>query len=78
MGMSIGYGPFTNETLVGEALAPFRHRVVIAPMFGFKLESGQQRGIDSRPAHIREVAEVLLGRLKSRCHRSAAPTRFSP
>jgi aryl-alcohol dehydrogenase-like predicted oxidoreductase len=58
------YGPFTNEELVGEALAPFRDRVVIATKFGFKLESGQQRGLDSRPAHIREVAEASLKRLK--------------
>jgi aryl-alcohol dehydrogenase-like predicted oxidoreductase len=58
------YGPFTNEELVGKALAPFRDRVAIATKFGFKLESGQQRGLDSRPAHIREVAEASLKRLK--------------
>ena len=58
------YGPFTNEELVGEALAPVRDRVVIATKFGFKLESGQQRGLDSRPTHIREVAEASLKRLK--------------
>jgi len=58
------YGPFTNEELVGEALAPFRDRVAIATKFGFKLESGQQRGLDSRPSHIREVAEASLKRLK--------------
>jgi aryl-alcohol dehydrogenase-like predicted oxidoreductase len=58
------YGPFINEELVGEALAPFRDRVVIATKFGFKFESGQQRGLDSRPAHIREVAEASLKRLK--------------
>jgi aryl-alcohol dehydrogenase-like predicted oxidoreductase len=58
------YGPFTNEELVGEALAPFRHRVVIATKFGFKLETGQQRGVDSRPAHVKEVAEASLKRLK--------------
>ena len=58
------YGPFTNEQLVGEALAPVRDQVVIATKFGFKLESGQQRGLDSRPAHIREVAEASLKRLK--------------
>jgi aryl-alcohol dehydrogenase-like predicted oxidoreductase len=58
------YGPFTNEELVGEALAPFRHQVVIATKFGFKFESGAQRGLDSRPAHIKEVAEASLKRLK--------------
>jgi aryl-alcohol dehydrogenase-like predicted oxidoreductase len=58
------YGPFTNEELVGDALAPFRDQVVIATKFGFKFESGGQRGLDSRPAHIREVAEASLKRLK--------------
>jgi aryl-alcohol dehydrogenase-like predicted oxidoreductase len=58
------YGPFTNEELVGAALAPFRDRVVIATKFGFKLETGQQRGVDSRPAHVKEVAEASLKRLK--------------
>lgn len=58
------YGPFTNETLVGEALAPFRDRVMIATKFGFKIEDGKQAGLDSRPAHIREVAEASLKRLK--------------
>jgi aryl-alcohol dehydrogenase-like predicted oxidoreductase len=58
------YGPFTNEELVGEALAPFRGRVAIATKFGFKLEEGQQRGLDSRPAHIKDVADASLGRLK--------------
>jgi aryl-alcohol dehydrogenase-like predicted oxidoreductase len=58
------YGPFTNEELVGEALAPFRDRVVIATKFGFKFEPGGQRGLDSRPAHIKEVAEASLKRLK--------------
>jgi aryl-alcohol dehydrogenase-like predicted oxidoreductase len=58
------YGPFTNEVLVGEALAPFRDRVVIATKFGFKFESGGQRGLDSRPAHVKEVAEASLGRLE--------------
>ena len=58
------YGPFTNEELVGEALAPFRDRVAIATKFGFKLESGQQRGLDSRPDHIKDVAEASLKRLK--------------
>src|SRR5207247_6594209 len=58
------YGPFTNEELVGEALAPFRGRVVIATKFGFKFgPDGKQIGVDSRPEHIREVAEASLKRL---------------
>src|SRR6187455_658789 len=57
------YGPFTNEELVGEALAPFRDRVVIATKFGFKIENGKQAGLDSRPSHVREVAEAALKRL---------------
>src|SRR5881396_1776812 len=57
------YGPFTNEELVGEALAPVRDHVVIATKFGFKFESGKQSGLDSRPAHIKEVAEASLRRL---------------
>ena len=56
------YGPFTNEELVGEALAPFRDHVVIATKFGFTFEPS--RGLDSRPAHIRAVAEASLKRLK--------------
>jgi aryl-alcohol dehydrogenase-like predicted oxidoreductase len=61
------YGPFTNEELVGEALAPFRKQVAIATKFGFKLdpETGKQAGLDSRPAHIKEVAEASLKRLKT-------------
>ena len=61
------YGPFTNEELVGEALAPFRGKVVIATKFGFKLDpnTGKQAGLDSRPAHIKEVAEASLKRLKT-------------
>jgi aryl-alcohol dehydrogenase-like predicted oxidoreductase len=60
------YGPFTNEELVGEALAPCRDRVVIATKFGFKLSlDGKQIGTDSRPDHIREVAEASLKRLKT-------------
>jgi aryl-alcohol dehydrogenase-like predicted oxidoreductase len=59
------YGPFMNEELVGEALAPFRGRVVIATKFGFKFgPKGEQSGQDSRPAHIKEVAEASLKRLK--------------
>jgi aryl-alcohol dehydrogenase-like predicted oxidoreductase len=61
------YGPFTNEELVGEALAPFRNRVVIATKFGFKFDTntGKQTGTDSRPEHIKEVAEASLKRLKT-------------
>jgi aryl-alcohol dehydrogenase-like predicted oxidoreductase len=59
------YGPFTNEELVGEALGPFRDQVVIATKFGFKFEGGKQAGLDSRPAHIREVADASLKRLKT-------------
>jgi aryl-alcohol dehydrogenase-like predicted oxidoreductase len=61
------YGPFTNEELVGEALAPLREQVVIATKFGFKLDpaTGKQAGLDSRPAHIKEVAEASLKRLKT-------------
>ena len=61
------YGPFMNEELVGEGLAPFRERVVIATKFGFKLDpkSGRSIGVDSRPEHIKEVAEASLKRLKT-------------
>ena len=60
------YGPFTNEELVGEALAPFRDQVVIATKFGFKLSpEGKQIGVDSRPEHIKEVAEASLKRLRT-------------
>jgi aryl-alcohol dehydrogenase-like predicted oxidoreductase len=61
------YGPFTNEELVGEALAPFREQVVIATKFGFKLDpnTGKQAGLDSRPEHIKEVAEASLTRLRT-------------
>lgn len=61
------YGPFTNEELVGEALAPFREQVVIATKFGFKLDpsTGKQAGLDSRPQHIKEVAEASLKRLRT-------------
>ena len=61
------YGPYTNEELVGEALAPFRKQVVIATKFGFKIDpaSGKQVGLDSRPAHIKEAAEGSLKRLKT-------------
>src|SRR6478736_5526026 len=59
------YGPFTNEELVGEALAPFRGRVVIATKFGWKIENGKQAGLDSRPGHIKEVADASLRRLRT-------------
>ena len=60
------YGPFKNEELVGEALAPLRDQVVIATKFGFKIApNGEQVGVDSRPEHIREVAEASLKRLKT-------------
>jgi len=59
------YGPFTNEELVGEALAPVRDQAVIATKFGFKFEGGKQAGLNSQPAHIREVAEASLKRLKT-------------
>ncbi|HKW41587.1 MAG TPA: aldo/keto reductase [Gemmatimonadales bacterium] len=59
------YGPFANEELVGEALSPFRGRVVIATKFGFKFgPKGEQVGLDSRPEHIKQVAEASLKRLK--------------
>jgi aryl-alcohol dehydrogenase-like predicted oxidoreductase len=60
------YGPFTNEELVGEALAPFREQVVIATKFGFDFDSeGAQQGLNSRPEHIKQVAEASLKRLKT-------------
>jgi aryl-alcohol dehydrogenase-like predicted oxidoreductase len=61
------YGPFTNEELVGEALSPYRGRVVIATKFGFKPDPGggaRWSGLDSRPEHIRQVAEASLRRLR--------------
>jgi aryl-alcohol dehydrogenase-like predicted oxidoreductase len=61
------YGPYVNEELVGEALAPVRDRVIIATKFGFKIDpaTGQQVGLDSRPDHIREVADASLRRLRT-------------
>src|SRR3974390_389553 len=58
------YGPFTNEELVGEALAPFRSQVVIATKFGFDCEAGKQGGLNSQPDHIRKVVDASLKRLK--------------
>jgi len=60
------YGPFVNEEIVGEALAPYRDRVVIATKFGFAIDaSGKQAGLNSRPEHIKEVAEASLKRLRT-------------
>jgi len=60
------YGPFTNEELVGEALAPVRRQVAIATKFGFKFgPDGSQHGVDSRPEHVKAVAEASLKRLKT-------------
>jgi len=61
------YGPFTNEELVGEALAPLRDQVVIATKFGFDIDPGtrKQRGVSSRPEHIRQVADASLKRLRT-------------
>src|SRR5678809_74098 len=61
------YGPFKNEELLGEALSPIRDQVVIATKFGFKLDPTGERtwvGVDSRPEHIKQVAEASLKRLK--------------
>jgi len=70
------YGPFANEELLGEALAPFREQVVIATKFGF--ESGKvEAGLNSKPAHIKQVAEAALKRLKTNviCFTSTGSTR---
>lgn len=58
------YGPYTNEELVGEALAPFKGQVAIATKFGFQIPRDEKRSLNSRPEHIREVAEASLARLK--------------
>jgi aryl-alcohol dehydrogenase-like predicted oxidoreductase len=61
-----GYGPFTNEILVGEAIEPIRDHIVVATKFGFRLdENGQMVGLDSRPEHIRDVVEASLKRLRT-------------
>ena len=60
-----GYGPYTNEKLVGAALEPLRKNVTIATKFGFKLENNQITGVDSRPENIRAVAEASLKRLRT-------------
>jgi aryl-alcohol dehydrogenase-like predicted oxidoreductase len=59
------YGPYANEEMVGEALAPLRDQVVIATKFGFNIVEGKQSGLNSRPEHIKEVAEASLKRLKT-------------
>ena len=73
------YGPFTNEELVGEALAPFREQVVIATKFGFDIDpkTGKQRGLDSRPEHIKAGRRGLAQAAQDRCHRPvlSAPRR---
>jgi aryl-alcohol dehydrogenase-like predicted oxidoreductase len=79
------YGPHINEALVGEALAPFRGKVAIATKFGFKPDAdGKWTDLDSRPEHIREVAEASLKRLKVNAidlfyqHRASALARSDP
>lgn len=57
------YGPYTNEEIVGEALAPFRNEVIIATKFGFNIEEGKMNGVNSRPDHIRKAVEGSLKRL---------------
>ena len=59
------YGPFVNEELVGEALAPLRKEVLISTKFGFNIQDGKMAGLNSRPEHIRQVAEQSLKRLKT-------------
>ncbi len=59
------YGPFANEELVGEALSPIREQVVIGTKFGWRIENGKSVGLDSRPEHIKEVAEASLKRLNT-------------
>lgn len=59
------YGPFTNEELVGEALAPYRDKVVISTKFGFNFQDGKETGLDSRPEHIKQAVEGSLKRLKT-------------
>ena len=59
------YGPYSNEDLVGEALEPMRDRVVIATKFGFNIEQGNMAGLNSRPSHIRAVADASLKRLRT-------------
>ena len=72
------YGPFINEELVGEALFPFRKEVVIAAKFGSNIEIGKSTGLNSRPEHIRQVAEESLKRLKSESIDLFYQHRFDP
>ncbi len=58
------YGPYTNEELVGEALAPYRDKIIIATKFGFNIQDGKMNGVNSRPENIRKVAEASLKRLR--------------
>ena len=71
------YGPFTNEELVGEALAPFRGKVVIATKFGFDLSGNDNRperpGVNSRPEHIKQAVEGVAQAPEDRCHRPVVP-----
>ena len=67
------YGPFTNEAVVGEALGPVRDEVVIATKFGFRFENGKMAGLDSRPDHIREVADAAAETAQDGPHRSVLP-----
>ncbi len=59
------YGPYVNEELVGEALAPFRKKIILCSKFGFNIQNGQMAGLNSRPVHIREVVEQSLKRLRT-------------
>ncbi len=75
------YGPFTNEELVGEALAPFREQVVIATKFGFDCDSGKQGGLNSQPAHIKKSSRLRSSGSGSRrliCSTSIGWTRTCP
>ena len=75
------YGPFVNEELVGEALAPFRDQVVIATKFGFNLDPIARvnlGGLNSQPEHIKQAAEASLKRLKVDSHRSVLPAPCGP
>ena len=67
------YGPYDNETLVGEAIGPIRDEVTVATKFGFHIVDGKSRGVDSRPEQVRRAAEGSLTRLRIDCHRPALP-----
>jgi aryl-alcohol dehydrogenase-like predicted oxidoreductase len=75
------YGPYTNEELVGEALLPFRDQVVIATKSGFNIQDGKQAGMNSRPEHIKKVANDSLKRLKVEAEvveqKNAAPAQIA-